>query len=146
MNTFQKVKPTVWFWIISIVALLWNLMGVIAYLMEAYMKDEVMAGYSEAQREIFASQPAWITGAFATAVFAGAIGCIALLLRKKWAGPVLMISLLAVLARTIYFFFMTDGTEVFDVVEGTVLPILTVVIAAGLVIFSRVSKDRLWIT
>ncbi len=146
MNTLQKVKPTVWFWIISIIALLWNLMGVGAYLMEAYQKEVMYEGYSEAQLALMNGLPAWITGAFATAVFAGAIGCLGLVLRKKWATPVLIISLLAVLARTIYFFFLTKGTEIFSTFEGTIMPIVTVVIAALLIIFSRVSMDRGWIS
>lgn len=146
MSSLQKVKPTVWFWVISIVALLWNLMGVSAYLMEAYNKDAMYAEYSEAQLNLMTSLPAWITGAFATSVFAGAIGCLGLVLRKKWATPVLIISFLAVLARTIYFFFMTNGTELFGTIEGTVLPIAVVVVAALLIIFSRVSKDRGWIS
>lgn len=35
-------KPTSAFWIISAVALLWNIMGVIAYLGQAYMTEEVL--------------------------------------------------------------------------------------------------------
>lgn len=146
MNNLTKIKPPVWFWIISIVALLWNLAGVFAYLATAYMKDEMMAEYTEAQKELLNGQPSWVMGAFAIAVFGGALGCIALLLRKKWAKPLLMLSLLAVLTRTVYFFFMTNGTEVFSVGEGTVMPILTVIISALLVIFARIASDRKWIS
>lgn len=146
MSTLQKVKPNSWFWIISIVALLWNLMGVWAYLMEAYQKEVMYEGYSEAQLGLMNNLPAWITGAFAMAVFAGAIGCLALILRKKWATPVLIISMLAVLSRTIYFFFFTNGTELFGTFEGTVMPIITIVIAGLLVIYSKVSTERGWLS
>ena len=36
-------QPTMVFWIISVVALLWNIIGVYAYLSEAYMTSEVIA-------------------------------------------------------------------------------------------------------
>ena len=36
-------KPTTTFWIIGVIALLWNIMGVLAYLGQAYMTDEVRA-------------------------------------------------------------------------------------------------------
>jgi len=146
MTTILKTKPPIWFWIISIIGLLWNLMGVKAYLDDAYGKEEVMAAFNEAQRAIFEAQPTWLTAAYALAVFCGALGCIALLLRKKWAWPLFLISLIAVLARTSYYFFMTNTTEVFDVVTGTILPIMVIVIAGLLLIYSKIAKDRNWIS
>ena len=121
-------------------------MGVQAYLTEAYEKAEVMAAYSEAQSAIFEAQPAWITAAFALGVFLGTLGCLALLLRKKWASPLFLISLIAVVARTFYYFFMTNATEVFDMASGTILPIAVIVIAGLLLIFSKIANDRNWIS
>lgn len=146
MTTNIKTKPPVWFWIISIVGLLWNLIGVNEYISAAYARDEMMATYSEAQRAIFDGQPIWLTAAFALAVFGGTLGCIALFLRKKWATPLFWISLVAVSARTGYYFFMTNTTEVFDLLQGTILPIAVIVIAGLLLIYSKISKDRNWIS
>ena len=81
-------KPPMWFWIVSALALLWNLAGVMAYLGQAYMSIENLEKMSQAERLLYESQPAWVTGAFAVAVWGGALGCIALLLKKKWAKPV----------------------------------------------------------
>lgn len=145
MQEETRFKPTVWFWVLSVLGLLWNLMGVYAYLMDAYMKDETMATFSEAQKAIFINQPTWLTAAYAFAVFGGALGCIALLLRKKWATPLFLISLIALVARTSYYFFMTNATEVFDMVQGTVLPIAVIIIAALLYIFSKIAAERKWI-
>ena len=104
MNNQTRIKPTLWFWVLGVLALLWNLMGVSAYLMDAYMKDDVMAAFSEAQKAIFIDQPIWLTAAYALAVFGGTLGCVGLLLRKKWAIPLFLISLIAVIARTAYYF------------------------------------------
>ena len=77
-------KPPVWFWIVSIVALIWNGLGVMAYLARAYATDEMIAALPpEQQAEFLAEHPAWYTAAFAIAVFAGVLGCLALLLRKN---------------------------------------------------------------
>lgn len=146
MNDQSKIKPTIWFWVLGVLALLWNLMGVSAYLMDAYMKDEAMAKFSEAQKEIFINQPTWLTAAYAIAVFGGTSGCVGLLLRKKWATPLFLISLIALIARTGYYFFMTNTTEVFDLVQGTILPIAVIIIAALLYIFSKIATERKWIT
>ena len=76
-------KPPIWFWIVSVLGLVWNAMGVNAYLQQAYDTEGYREMYTQEQLEIAANFPAWVTAAFAVAVFAGAFGCLALLLRKK---------------------------------------------------------------
>ena len=95
-----SVKPPVWFWVVSIIALVWNLMGVAAYLMDAYMSIEQLEAMSQEMRELYEGRPAWVTAAFAIAVFAGFIGSIGLLLRKKWAKRCLFFPLLGFWLKT----------------------------------------------
>ena len=45
---------------------------------------------------------AWVTGAFAIAVFGGTLGCIGLLMLKSWSKLLLLISLLGVLAQDVW--------------------------------------------
>lgn len=42
-------KPSVVFWIIAVIAFIWNGMGVIAYLAQAYITDEAKALLPEAR-------------------------------------------------------------------------------------------------
>ena len=51
------------FLIIGIVALLWNLMGVMSYIMQVTMSPEALANMPEAERALMESLPAWATGA-----------------------------------------------------------------------------------
>ncbi len=53
-------------------------------------------------------RPSWVTGSFALAVFTATIGNIGLILRKKWANLLLIISLISVIAQTIYNFIIQD--------------------------------------
>ncbi|MDH5412635.1 MAG: hypothetical protein OEW87_00730, partial [Flavobacteriaceae bacterium] len=85
MTKKLTVKPPMWFWIIGVIALIYNGMGINAYLQQAYNTESFQAMYSAEQLELIAMTPAWATAAFAIAVFAGFLGCIGLLLRKKWA-------------------------------------------------------------
>ncbi|MBK5208544.1 MAG: hypothetical protein JJE44_03440 [Flavobacteriaceae bacterium] len=55
--------------VISAVALLWNIFGVVAYLGQAYMIDEVLTALPEADQVYYNNVPVWVTGAFAVAVF-----------------------------------------------------------------------------
>ena len=95
-------KPPIWLWIVSVLALVWNGMGVKAYLDQAYNTETYRAMYSEEQIEIAANLPSYITAAFAIAVFGGILGSILLLLRKKLATVVFYLSLLAVIVQMGY--------------------------------------------
>ncbi|MGB5360436.1 hypothetical protein [Eudoraea sp.] len=146
MSEKTKTKPAVWFWIVSVLALLWNLMGVMAYLGQAYMTDEMKAEYPSDQLELIESTPAWATAAFAIAVWGGLLGCIALLARKKWAKPVLMLSLIGILVQFAYSFFMTNAAEIYGQVQGVITPLLVIIIGIALVQFARIAEKRNWIS
>ncbi len=146
MTNNGKVKPPVWFWIVSVVALLWNLMGAMAYLAQAFITDEGKAMLPSDQLDLLENTPAWATAAFAIAVWAGVLGSIGLLVRKKWARPVLLLSLFGILVQMAYGFFMTNAAEVYGAVQGVVMPILLIGIGVGLVLFAKSSQNKGWIS
>ncbi len=136
-------KPPIWFWVISIIALLWNIMGVAAYLGQAYMTDEALAALPEADQNFYNNMPAWVTAAFAIAVFGGTLGCIGLVLKKKWATMILLVSLIAVLAQATYNFFLQDFVELSG--GRIIMPIVVILIAVFLVWFSKNATSKGWI-
>ena len=145
MSEKSNTKPPIWFWIVSILALLWNLMGVMSYLEQAYMTDEMKAQYTADQLTLMEGIPVWVTAAFAIAVWGGLLGCIALLFAKKWAKPVLMLSLIAILIQMAYSFFMTNATEIYGPIPGVIVPLLVIIIGIALVQFARIAEKRNWI-
>jgi len=145
MTTNVTTKPPAWFWIVSVVALLWNLMGAMAYLAQAFITDEAKAMLPSDQLELMENTPAWATAAFAIAVWAGVLGCIGLLLRKKWARTILVLSLLGIIVQMAYAFFMTNATEVYGAAQGVVMPLLLIAIGIGLVVFAKSSQKKGWI-
>ncbi len=100
MNTTNS-KPSASFWAISIIALLWNIMGVNQYILMAYKSESVRAGLSAEKLALIDATPVWSTAAFAIAVFAGALGCIVLLLRKKLANTLFLVSFLGIIIQNI---------------------------------------------
>lgn len=142
MNT--NIKTPIWFWIISVIALLWNLMGVMAYLAQAYMTDELLKAMPEADQNFYNNIPAWVTAVFAIAVFSGTLGCIALLLKKKWAIILFIISLLTVLAQQFYNFFIQDFVELTG--QRVYMPICIVVFGVFLIWFSKYASNKGWIS
>lgn len=142
--TDKTIKPTSAFWIISVAALIWNIMGVIAYLGQAYMTEEVLKALPEGEQAYHNNVPAWVTAVFAIAVFAGVFGSLVLLMRKKWATILFTVSLIAVIAQFIYNVFIQKFVELSG--EKIIWPIVVLIIAVLLVFLSRKAAKEGWIS
>jgi hypothetical protein len=129
------------FWAVGAVALIWNVMGVINFF--AQMNPDVLAAYRESERAIVEGRPAWATGAFAIAVFGGALGCLLLLLRKSAAYYLFIASLLGVIVTMTH----TLGVGI-DFGLGEILGIILmpVVVAAFLIWYSKQAESKGWIS
>ncbi len=99
------------FYVIASIALIWNLIGVFQYLGMAYMSAETFNSLDESMQSYISNEPAWVTAAFALAVFSASIASIGLLLRKAWSHPVFVFSAVCVIAQNIYSFFIQNDLE-----------------------------------
>ena len=139
MTDVTNTKPPVWFWIIAVVALLWNALGVMAYLTHAFITDDMIAALPEEQQaEFLVEHPTWYTAAFALAVFCGALGCLALLIRKKWAFMLFVISFITATIQQVYIMTTVEGAS-------PVMPIMVIVVCAFLVWLSKMATAKGWI-
>ena len=140
-----STKPAVWFWIVSGIMLLWNLMGLLAFAMimsiPTTKESLAAAGFNEAQQDLISSTPSWVNIAFGVAVIFGVLGCIAMLLRKKLAIPLFIISLLGVIAQSTYVFLLSNSVEVM----GIGLTPVVIPIAIGLVPLSIFFAKKRWL-
>jgi len=143
MSEVSENKAPKWFMIVAVILLVWNLLGVMAYLMQVTMSPEVLATLPEAQLEILENTPAWATAAFAIAVNGGAIGCLLLVLKRNLAGFFLQLSLAGVLVQMFHSFFMSKSFEVFGP-GSLVMPVMVIIIAIYLVALASVAKANHW--
>jgi hypothetical protein len=137
-------KPATWFWIASAIALLWNLMGVMAYIAQVTMSAETLQALPDNERALYESAPAWATAAFAIAVWGGALGSILLLIRKKWATALLIVSFIGIVVQMIHNFFIANSMEVYGP-GGLIMPVMILVFGAGLIWFSRKATANGWL-
>jgi hypothetical protein len=127
------------FWVICVVALIFNVMGVVNYF--AQMNADSLASFPESYRPIIEGRPAWATGGFAIAVFGGALGCLLLLLRKSAAFYVLIASLFGVIVTMMHIFGVT-GFSSFEIWMGVLIQL---VVAAFLIWYSKLAERKGWI-
>jgi hypothetical protein len=133
MNNVIGAPAPAWLRIVAALGLLWNLYGVYMYLMTV----GVVAGADAAAA---GAMPAWVTGAFAIAVFGGALGCVGLLMLKRWSKLLLLISLLAVLAMDLWMFVLSGLGGTMPPAEMGVTA--AVVVIALLLVWLAYSADK----
>lgn len=134
-----------WLLPVAIVALLWNLMGCAAYLSDAMLSAADVAKMSDAEKLLYDAKPAWAIAGTAVGVWFGAVGCVALILRKKWAVPVLMLSLLGVFVQDVWMFVLAPKS---DLINGMVMGLqgLVLLVSIGLVALARSAKASGWLS
>lgn len=135
-------RPPAWFWWVSGFGLVWNLIGVGAFIAQMTMD---LTALPEAERLFFEERPLWATAAFGIAVASGVLGCLALLLRKSWAIPMLLLCIGGIGVQIFHSLAMTNSVEVFGVL-GLAQPVAVFVIAVLLTWFARVSETRGWVS
>ena len=129
------------YWIVSALALAWNLVGVAAYVAQVTMDPEALRELPEAQRVMHESMPAWAVSAFAVATSAGVLGSVFLLLRMTWAVPLFLISLAAVFVQMYHAYVLADAFMLFGV-AGVVQTALIIGVGVSLIWFSRDAKEK----
>ena len=123
------------FWGIGAVGLIFNLMGCINFISQ--MNADMVASMPEVYRAIVESRPAWATGAFAIAVFGGALGCLLLLLRKSAAVYVFIASLVGAVLAQIPFLDIPF--------EALIGGLSQLVVGAFLIWYSKQAESKGWI-
>lgn len=137
-------KIPTWFRVVAVAGLLWELFGVAMYLMHVGILPNDTSQMSEAERSLMASSPTFVTALFAIGVFAGAIGALGLVMRRRWARPVLIVSLVAVVLQFGSWLLLTDAIAV---VGPTVfvMPLIIVLVALALVWLAGMAAQRGWL-
>jgi hypothetical protein len=97
-----------YFTIIAIILLLWNLMGVAAFVMQYTADLAELAKTDPTTAQAFAAMPVWVWVVYAIAVGAGTLGAIALMMKKAVAASLFLMSVIAVIVQFGYTFLGTD--------------------------------------
>jgi hypothetical protein len=145
MNDVIGARAPGWFRLLAVLGLAWNAFGVYMYLSKVGMFGDPLAGLDQAHRDLAATVPSWVTAAFAVAVFAGFIGTLLLVMLKRLAKPMLILSLLAVLVQCGWIVGMSNARAV----EGNMalmMPGIITLVALLLVWLAMVGDRKGWLS
>lgn len=143
MSEESTTQPTISYWVIGGAMLVWNLIGLMFYYQQSTLTEAVMldAGLTAQQIDHIVNTPAWGHSGYAIAVNAGVLGAIFLLLRKAWAVPFFILSLVGVLVQDLDAIVLRDALDVWG--TGAIyLPITVIVICVVEIWYSRGAKAK----
>jgi hypothetical protein len=110
----DTVKPPWRFWLVCILALIWN--GVAAWdLIMSFARREGhyrSQGMGDAEIAYMNAMPDWMNAAWAVGVLGAVLGVVLLILRRRSATPVLVVSLVAAVVSVVYQFLLSNGPQV----------------------------------
>ena len=136
-------KPHWSFWLIGLIALIWNTMGCLNFFMQ--LSPEMLASMPESHRSMAEQRPMWATTAFAISVFSGVLAGIFLLLKKSVCYPLFIVSLLGAVVAMIHAIAMGSALSVFSPGEIALGVLGPIVLGIFLVWYARHAQSNRWI-
>ena len=138
MNTVPK-----WFMPVAVLALLWNLLGCFMIAMDAMMPPDAVAALPADQQAIHAARAPWMVIGSIVAVAAGALGSLGLVLKRRWATPLLILSVLGLVVQDLGFVLIARTLPI--PTAGWIMQGLVLVIAILLVVMARKAARHGWL-
>ena len=131
--TGRAIRTPWHFWLVGVIAVLFNSIGVFDFVMAMTQGASYMAsvGMTPAQIAHYLEMPIWMTAVWAIGVWGAMLGSVLLLLRQRLAYVVFAVSLTAFLVSLVYTYVLTDGGQIM----GRSMATTSVVIAALLLFF-----------
>ena len=130
-----------WYWAAAIASALFMLVGCAGFVMDVMTDPNTL---SPAQRALFVARPVWMKGAYTIAVWSGLAGAVLLLLRRRLAEPVLLVSLVATVF-TFVPYAVVPAVRVAAATSDIVAAVVVIVLVALIYQFARTSRRRGWL-
>jgi hypothetical protein len=141
-NTMNGHPPH-WVRAVRILLLIWNLIGVFAFISQMYQSPNAIAALPKAQRDLWLAMPMWDWIAYAIAVCAGTGGALALLMRKGWAVPLFALSIVGIIVQFSYPFLIAGA---FKDLTMAAFPIFILAVAVTQWLLARSWRAKGWLT
>lgn len=140
-DTYAPRPLARWFWAGAIASLLFMVIGCAGYLMDVMTAPEDIP---VDRRTLYEARPVWQVAAYGAAVWIGLAGTVLLLMRRKLAEPLLLVSLIAA-ALTFLPYAIVPGVRDNITTSDMVAAIMVVAITWTVFWFARHSRQRGWL-
>ncbi len=142
----NATKPNTAFWIIAVLAVLWNLIGVFLWISESFlMTEELKASLPPEQVKLMNNSPSWNMIVYGIATISGLVASLLLLMRKKFSIAIFALSLVAILILQLYWVFAMDLIGVIGP-TALIMPLIVITIAIFEYFYSKGAARNGWLS
>lgn len=141
MNDTHASRPPLHFWIVAIIAVLWNAVGAFDFVATQIRFESYMSAFSEEQLAFFYGIPTWAVITWGIATWAALLGSLAMLVRLRWAYHLFIISFVAMLATSFENLVLSNGAEIMGT-AGLIFSAVIVAIGIFLILYNRAMLQR----
>ena len=132
-----------WFVPVAVLALLWNLLGCFFIAQDVMLTPEDVAKLPPDMQAVNAGRELWMVIGSVVAVVAGALGSLGLVLKRRWATPLFVLSLAGLIAQDLGFVLIARTTPI--PMAGWILQGVVFVVAIALLLFARKAATAGWL-
>ena len=136
-----KSAASAWYWAVAIGALLFEAAGAFLFANSLTLDPATLP---LDQRAIYDATPQWMTIAWAVAIGSGLIGAVGLILRRRFAEPALLISLIAVAVQFSGLFLVKQLRELTPE-DHLLVPIVILVVAYAIWQTAKLARRKGWL-
>lgn len=137
----QNSAVPAWYWAVALAAILFEGSG--AFLFgNSLMLDPSTLPID--QRAVYDATPQWMTIAWAVAIGAGILGAVGLILRRRVAEPLLLLSLIAVAVQFSGLFLVRQLREITPE-DHLLIPVIILILAYAFWQTAKLAKRRGWL-
>jgi len=130
-------------WVVGVVSLLWNAVGVTDFLITETGKAAAVGNFTPRQLEYFNGFPLWVITVWGMAVFGGLGGSLLLLFRQRLAVPVFVASMVGMVLTDLYNYVLTNGLEIMGAGKSALIfPAIIFTIGLLLWFYARAMRAR----
>jgi len=117
-------------------------MGALDYVMTQTKNASYLSNFTEEQLAFFYSFPTWVVAAWAIAVWGAVAGALLLLMRKRLATWVFLVSLISMVITTTHNYGFANGMEVVGDPFSLGFTAVIFLLALGFFLYSRLMQKR----
>lgn len=136
-------QPAPWhLWVVGVIALAWNSMGAMDYVMTKTRNEAYMSNFTPEQLAFFYGLPPWVVSTWAIGVWGGVVGSLLLLVRRCLAVWVFLASLAGMVVTTFHNYVLSNGRDVIGDAFSLGFTGVIFVVALALFAYARAMSDR----
>ncbi len=134
-----------WVLFVGVALLLWNLGGASMFVLDMLKSPADIAALPQDQQTLWKQMPTLAWAGYGVGTIAGVLAALGIVIRKRWAAHLALLSVLGVIANFVPVFFMTEGVDVWQP-KFFVFPLVIFVIALFQWWLARKANKQGWST